>query len=40
MKGMWPELHPTVKTDKQTLSVHLGPAWYLEDQDVKLAAQD
>ena len=40
MKGMWPELHPTVKTDKQTLSVHLGPAWCLEDQDVKLAAQD
>jgi hypothetical protein len=40
MKGMAPGLHLTVKTDKETLSVHLGPAWYLENQDVKLAAKD
>ena len=40
MKGMAPGLHLTVKTDKETVSVHLGPAWYLENQDVKLAAKD
>lgn len=40
MKGMSPGLHLTVKTDKETLSVHLGPTWYLENQDVKLAPKD
>jgi hypothetical protein len=40
MKGMAPGLHLTVKTDKETVSVHLGPAWYLENQDVKLAPKD
>jgi hypothetical protein len=40
MKGMAPGLHLTVKTDKETVSVHLGPGWYLENQDVKLAAKD
>ncbi len=25
-----------VKTDKETVSVHLGPSWYLENQDVKI----
>jgi hypothetical protein len=40
MKGMSPGLHLTVKTDKETLSVHLGPAWYVENQDVKLAPKD
>ena len=28
-----------VKTDKDTVSVHLGPSWYLENQDVKIAAE-
>jgi hypothetical protein len=29
-----------VKTEKETVSVHLGPSWYLENQDVKIAAKD
>ena len=40
MKGMSPGVHLTVKADKETLSVHLGPTWYLENQDVKLAPGD
>jgi hypothetical protein len=36
MKGMGQGVHMTVKTATETLSVHLGPAWYLENQDVKL----
>ncbi|NIT61274.1 MAG: DNA-binding protein [Aliifodinibius sp.] len=26
-------VHMTVKTDKETIPVHLGPAWYLEQQE-------
>jgi len=29
-----------VKTDKDTVSVHLGPSWYLENQDVKIDPKD
>jgi hypothetical protein len=29
-----------LKTDKETLSVHLGPVWYLENQDIKIEAKD
>ncbi|HEV8725573.1 MAG TPA: hypothetical protein VGW77_33555 [Candidatus Binatia bacterium] len=29
-----------VKTDKETVSVHLGPSWYLENQDVKIDPKD
>jgi hypothetical protein len=39
-KGMSAGVHVTVKTDKETVSVHLGPAWYLENQDVKLEPMD
>jgi hypothetical protein len=39
-KGMSQGVHLTVKTDKETLSVHLGPSWFLENQDVKLAPKD
>ncbi|WHZ19939.1 MAG: hypothetical protein OJF55_002088 [Rhodanobacteraceae bacterium] len=39
-RGMSYGVHATVKTDKETLSVHLGPGWYLESQDVKLAPHD
>ena len=35
-KGMGAGVHMTVKTDKETISVHLGPSWYLENQDVKI----
>lgn len=40
VKGMSGGVHMNVKTDKETISVHLGPSWYLENQDVKIAAKD
>ena len=39
-KGMSHGVHLTVKTDKETISVHLGPSWYIENQDVKLLPKD
>ena len=39
-KGMSYGLYMTVKTDKETISVHLGPGWYIESQDVKIDAKD
>lgn len=40
MKGMHSGLHAMVKTDKETLSVHLGPDWYLEKQDMGIEVKD
>ena len=40
MKGMSSGIHLVLKTDKGTLSVHLGPEWYVEGQSVKLAPKD
>ena len=40
MKGMSYGAHIVVKTDKETISVHLGPGWYIENQDVKIAPKD
>ncbi|HSF03846.1 MAG TPA: hypothetical protein VLA62_12595 [Solirubrobacterales bacterium] len=40
MKGMSQGVHLAVKTDKETIPVHLGPSWYLENQDVKFAPKD
>jgi hypothetical protein len=39
-KGMYYGVHAIVKTDKGTISVHLGPGWYIENQDVKIAPKD
>ena len=39
-EGMSSGVHLMVKTDKGALSVHLGPAWYIENQDVKIAPKD
>jgi len=39
-KGMSCGVHMVVKTDKETISIHLGPAWYLDNQDVKLEPKD
>jgi len=33
-------IHAVVKSDKETIPVHLGPAWYLEKQAVKLGQGD
>lgn len=40
MKGMGPGVHLTLKTDKESLDVHLGPAWFLDRQDVELRKGD
>jgi hypothetical protein len=40
MKGMYFGVHLKLKTDKETISVHLGPQWYLENQDMVIAVKD
>jgi|WetSurMetagenome_2_1015567.scaffolds.fasta_scaffold115294_1 hypothetical protein len=40
MKDMYYGVHAVIKTDKETISVHLGPGWYIENQDVKIAPKD
>lgn len=39
-KGPAGGVHLQVKTDKETLSVHLGPSWYVDKQDVKITRGD
>lgn len=39
-KGMGRGVHLMLKTDAETISVHLGPAWYIQRQDIPLAAGD
>jgi hypothetical protein len=39
-KGMRGGVHLMVKTDKETVSVHLGPSWYIGNQDVKILPKD
>ena len=39
-KGMSPGVHLIVKTDKETVSVHLGPAWYIDNQDINIDPKD
>ena len=33
-------VHLTLKTDRETLDVHLGPAWYVDEQAVKIGRGD
>ena len=33
-------IHLMLKTDQETLSVHLGPGWYIENQDTKIEPKD
>ncbi len=39
-KGPSYGVHFTLKTDKETIPVHLGPAWYMDQQGFKPAAGD
>jgi hypothetical protein len=39
-KGMSYGVHLTVKTDQETLSVHLGPGWFIDNQDIKIEEKD
>ncbi|HOJ52224.1 MAG TPA: DNA-binding protein [Syntrophales bacterium] len=40
MRGMQYGVYVVVKTEKETISVHLGPDWYIENQDVKIMPKD
>ncbi|HSB34899.1 MAG TPA: DNA-binding protein [Nitrospirota bacterium] len=40
MKGMHSGIHLTLKTDKETVDVHLGPDWYIERLDTKIEKGD
>jgi len=40
MKGMHSGVHLVLKTDKEILSVHLGPEWYMERLDTKIEQGD
>jgi hypothetical protein len=40
MRGMSAGVHLILKTNAGEISVHLGPAWYIERQDVKLEPGD
>jgi hypothetical protein len=36
LPGMRPGVQLKLKTDKETIPIHLGPRWYLENQDITL----
>lgn len=40
MKRMMYGVHLVLKTDKETISVHLGPGWYIERLDTKIEKGD
>ena len=40
MQGMRYGVHLMVKTEKENISVHLGPGWYIENQDVTIEPKD
>lgn len=40
IKGMHPGVHIVVNTDKEIVSVHLGPEWYIDNQDVQINPKD
>lgn len=40
MRGMSRGVHLTVKTDREDISVHLGPEWFIENQDAGIGKGD
>jgi hypothetical protein len=40
VRGMHYGIHLLLKTDKETISVHLGPGWYIERLDTKIEKGD
>lgn len=40
MRGMSYGVQLMLRTDKETLPVHLGPGWFIENQDLKIVAKD
>jgi hypothetical protein len=39
-KGMSHGIHLKVNTDAETIAVHLGPAWFIERQDISIQKGD
>jgi hypothetical protein len=39
-RNRYPGVHLTVKTAQETVDVHLGPAWHIDKQAMKFAAND
>lgn len=39
-KGMSEGVHAVVKTNKETITVHLGPAWFIDNQDPQIGSGD
>jgi hypothetical protein len=39
-KGMSAGVHLQLKTDKETIAVHLGPEWFIDNQDLKIEAKN
>lgn len=39
-KGMAYGVHLMVRTHKEAISVHLGPGWYIENQDINIKTRD
>ena len=39
-KGMSYGIHLMLKTEKETISIHLGPGWYIERQDTQIKVKD
>ncbi|MGB9712719.1 MAG: DNA-binding protein [Dissulfurimicrobium sp.] len=39
-KGMSYGIQLIVKTNKETIPVHLGPGWFIENQSIKIAPKD
>jgi hypothetical protein len=39
-KGMPEGVHLVMTTDKERISVHLGPAWFIDNQETKIQALD
>ncbi len=40
LKGMTLGVHLMLKTDKGVISAHLGPTWYLENQNFKIDSKE
>ena len=39
-KGMSHGVHALLKTDRESIVVHLGPAWFIDNQDPKIGPGD
>ena len=39
-KGMSSGTHITIKTDRETIPVHLGPNWFMQEQGLTLAPKE